>query len=446
MYILLIFLITILSALSALIFTFNSITAIFGSALIVSILIIITILFGRLKIRLLIVWNVAFFYIIGFEGLFHSNEMIMNYGSGVIAASKYLVVTFLVSNISCLTLHVLKKKRGKEQKIRDLYKKKEVYNSTLATYLLLTLSYLAYVYLNWDITLNAVLSGRVLDSYQGDFGFIAGIINSVCSTILPAVIAFTFKYIHNSKHYIIQSLIMSLPIIAILFIQGTRFTLLFSIAGLTLVLLGNIKINFKNACILIIVGVLLVFSSEIMLESRTKGIANFIESNEKSLLEDVKEVFYTREGVITANVWLIDYFNENPHLYGVSSSFLLFFWIPRVIWPDKPNMLGYWLIRESNATGFSEFHSVSYGFAGDAYADFGYVGGIIFSLLFGGFLFFLERINNKVSRSPFNIMFIAISFPFTFFALRSFQTASMSFIGMILFLMIFKLTLRIYKK
>jgi len=439
----LILLITLICSSSVLVFSFESVPLIFGTALVISITCIVVFLLNNLRIRLLIVWHVAFFYIIGFEGLLHSDELLLNYGLGIIKASQYLVFTFLITNVGYLFLFIIKKNKTISKEINSSKAITHIYYPTISTYILLILAYLVYLLLNLESTLIAISSGRIIEENEGNLGFIYSIVNSVCSTVLPAVIAFTFKYMHKYKHYIVMSIITSLPIILILFLQGTRFTLLFSIAGLTLVLLGNVKINIKNIIILLTVGILLIFSSEIMLESRGQGIASYLESSDKQLLESFQEVFYSREGVIKANTWLIEYYDENPHKYGLSSSFIFFFWIPRFIWPEKPTMLGHWLIREVQIGGYGEGHSVSYGFAGDAYADFGFVGGMFFSLILGGFFFILDRINKKIVRSQFNILYVAITIPFTFFALRSFQTAFMSLVGMALFLWIFKMTLKI---
>ena len=443
-----ILLITLISSLSALIFSFNSLPLIFGTTLFITFFSIATIVLNKFKFRLLIIWHVGFFYIIGFEGLLHSDELILNYGLGTVGASQYLVFTFLMSNVGYLILSVLKLKHNKtvNLKAENQNERMDIFIPSTFTYILIVVAYSVYLLINFEVTLIALMSGRVINNDVGNVGVLYSIVNSVCSTILPAILAFLFKYLRKSKHYIILSLLTSMPIILILFVQGTRYTILFSVAGLTLVLLGNVKIKMKNIILLVAVGILFLFLSEVMLESRGQGLVEYLDSEKEESTGEFIEMFYSREGVIKTNTWLIEYFDENPYKYGLSNSFILIFWIPRFIWPEKPTMLGHWLIREVQPSGYGAGHSVSYGFAGDAYVDFGLIGGAIFSLFLGAFLFFLDRTNNKVSKSEFNILFVAITIPFTFFAIRSFQTAFMNLVGMFLFLILFRMTLRIHTR
>ncbi|MGD6778425.1 O-antigen polymerase [Sutcliffiella horikoshii] len=427
---------------SAVVFLFDSIQVIFGIALVSIILTSFIILIFKLRIRLLLVWQVAFLYIIGFEGFLHHNEIVFNYGSGAIRASKYLVVTFLLTNIGYLLFFLLdNKKNGTKRK----YIYQESYKPTALSLILIVSTYLVYIFMNIDNTVSSIYGGRSAATLEGSLSFLHSATNNVISMILPAILAFTFRYIYNFKKYVLFSIVLSIPIILILFIQGTRFPLLFSIAGLLLVLLINVKIKLKNIIALTLVGLTLLFLSELMVASRGVGIVNYLNATGNDLQENVQGIFYSREGVIRTNTWMIEYFDENPHLYGASSSFVLFFWVPRVIWPEKPTMLGYWLIREINIGGFGEGHSVSFGFAGDAYADFGLLGGMIFSLLLGCVIYILERRNNKVLFSKYNILYIAITYPFIFFGMRSLQTSLINFIGMIFFLWIFRRTIKVDK-
>ena len=77
------------------------------------------------------------------------------------------------------------------------------------------------------------------------------------------------------------------------------------------------------------------------------------------------------EGLVR-NMAMIDLWTEtHSHTYGKSIGFLGIFWIPRVIWNDKPVQLDYCLIREYES-GFGGGHSTASSFCGELFMDFGY--------------------------------------------------------------------------
>ena len=147
--------------------------------------------------------------------------------------------------------------------------------------------------------------------------------------------------------------------------------------------------------------------------------------------------FGSNEGVVDMTALLIKHFNTNPHLYGESSSFLLYFWIPRSFWPNKPTMLGNWFIREYRS-GFSEGHSASFGFTGDLYADFGYFS-LFFIFILGILLKRAENFKDKaINSNNFNIILGAMLYPFVFFFVRSPVTSIITFLSIILYYKLFK--------
>ncbi len=444
MNILLIFQIIFLCSMSEILFLIDSIKLMYVVALITTLISASIQLFGRFKTRLLFIWEGAFLYIIGFEGLLHHNEILMKYGSSAIDASRYLVVTFFISIIGYLLGYTSYKKNNSSKKVLNESSCLVHYQHSAIMVLFLLTSYLIFIFLNYRSAISALYGGRSsVTRYSGELYFLIGAINSALTMTLPAVLAFSFKYVFKTKKYIFHSILFSIPIFAILFLIGTRFIFLFSFVGFAIVLLGEVRIRFKHIIVLLIIGFLLIYIGNIMRASRTVGFANYMENNNSFSKKNFLELLYTREGITVAVSMLIDYFRYNPYMHGASMAFVFIFWIPRSLWPNKPTMLGYWLIREMQLGGYGPGHSISFGFAGDAYADFGFIGGIIFSLVFGYLIQRLERQNNKVLVNEYDMLYIAMTYPFVFFAMRSLQTALISFIGMIVYLRIFKKTLKI---
>ena len=140
------------------------------------------------------------------------------------------------------------------------------------------------------------------------------------------------------------------------------------------------------------------------------------------------------EGVVEMTVLSDDYFSKHEYHYGRESGFILYFWIPRFIWPSKPTQLDHWLIREYMVV--SENHSSASGFTGELKADFG-----LFSLIFVFFIgYILKRLDDYVkmylsySDRSFNTVIASSIIPYVFFFVRSPLTSSYSFLfGIALF-------------
>ncbi len=241
------------------------------------------------------------------------------------------------------------------------------------------------------------------------------------SYVLPGLIGFYYK---EKKVGWVWSLLFASPVFIILTLCGTRFPLLFS--GMSWIIgSGLVKFyNVKRRDILLLVALVLVlfFVSSIMLKNRVSGF----DSNDTEKIIDTqgytvsqKIVSYgSAEGIVSANVWLHDYCRKNGYTYGKQSAFVFYWWIPRKIWPNKPEMTGGWLPHLYG--NFGEGHSSSVGLWGELYVDFGYFS-FLFLFLFGGILRrmnsyckFLQQNSNNV-----NILIAPILVSYAFFAVRS---------------------------
>jgi hypothetical protein len=138
------------------------------------------------------------------------------------------------------------------------------------------------------------------------------------------------------------------------------------------------------------------------------------------------------EGVVDMTALSMTYFESNPHTYGKSIAFLTYFWVPRTIWPDKPTMIGHWLIRKYRS-GFSEGHSASFGFTGELYADFGYFS-LIFVLVIGLALKWADyfRAYHLSKQQSYDKILVGMLFSYVFFFIRSPITSTMTFLSILL--------------
>jgi oligosaccharide repeat unit polymerase len=346
----------------------------------------------------------------------------------MLSAAKYLMISNNLVNIGYLSnsKHLNQKSKGKP---------KEVRGSNLITLVLLFLvSY--FFFKRFSGAFTALAYGRDTSSGPGGGSLIGYLTNSI-GYVLPAIIVYYFSHIKQKKIWI--PLIISLPIFIILFMGGTRFPLLFSLLGFAIVAQEkySTRLTIKNYIIISVIGIGLLYSTKLMKTFRSTGAAESgftIQSNKNkndNLAVYISREFMSPEGVADMTALMFKHFEKNEHLYGASSSFILYFWIPRSFWPEKPTMLGYWFIRQYR-DGFGDGHSASFGFTGDLYADFG-----LFSLIIVFFLGRLLKITDNYRRRAFNsggynTILGAMFYPFVFFFVRSPITSSMTFIGILL--------------
>jgi oligosaccharide repeat unit polymerase len=314
-------------------------------------------------------------------------------------------------------------------------------------------SIFAYFLYNLSHATIAYLYGRNYsdDIYEGNIMF--DTFFDALGLILPSIIAFYFIVIKGKRNLFLP-FILSTPIFVILFMNGTRYHLLFSFLGFIIIIKNSYdSIKKRDLIILILLPVLLFLSSNLMIQYRALGKLGTNPSEINILPENITEhnsfaktiaSIMSPEGVISRNAMMFQYFESNNHLYGKSTSFIFYFWVPRSIWPSKPHMLEYWLIREYGITGFSEGHSVSFGFPGNFYADFGYIGALIACLLLGIGIKRLETFDIYLRKSnQYSSVLVAMLYPYIFFVVRDPITSSITFI---LILIVYTLFGLLFKK
>ncbi len=381
------------------------------------------------EINLIHVWCIGFIYIILSE-VFIIFELQKNPYS--LLALKYLIIA---NNI--ILIGYSSKKGIKMENVRI---KLSNYKAKRGGGIILIMLVLFYVSMSWQAAILSFTLGR--DSGSEGENFILSSILNAMGFILPSVILFYFYYI--KKKSLLYSFIISIPIFIILFMGGSRFPLLFSFVSffITYKSLNPNRISVKQIALLFSASIILLSSSLAMKEFRT---GNQFDDNYKESKVESKDFptyisqYLSNEGVIDMTSLMIKHFDSNEHLYGASSSFILYFWVPRSIWKEKPTMLGYWFIRKYRS-GFGDGHSASFGFTGDLFADFGYFS-LFFIFFIGRFIKIAENFNENALKSKnYKVIIGAMLFPYIFFFVRSPITASMTFLGIIFFFYFFKKT------
>lgn len=291
-----------------------------------------------------------------------------------------------------------------------------------------------FIYEKNRIAMINYYEGRSLSSAQGATSLLKSLTDAL-GLLLPALIAYYIKYIR--KWPVIVSVAIVFPIFLLQLFLSTRYKFLFSVLPFLVITdIFNVKYKGKKNFVLLAVCFLLfILLSSYIKNNRAAGFEN-VEESFFALDNDVSETdkFTVKfaaqmspEGVVRMARYADKYFSDHDLHQGKETAFIFYFWIPRSVWPDKPVLLDYWLIREFNPYVSDSFSSAS-GFIGELRADFGW-GCLFFIFLFGMLLRRLDSYCNAVfseKKGSFEIVLAAILFPWIFFFVRSPITSTMA--------------------
>jgi hypothetical protein len=169
-----------------------------------------------------------------------------------------------------------------------------------------------------------------------------------------------------------------------------------------------------------------------MLRFRAAGLRG--QTEDRLLLSFLAIDTDRNEGVVRTVAQMISLFNVEQFRNGRTMVESALFWVPRALWPDKPPLMGWWLPRElMGSSGFGAGHSVSTGYVGEGYADFGLAGAYLWAMLIGVVVGFLARFTvAAASRSAGWSVLGALAYPAIFFAVRSPVTTAIVMSGTVL--------------
>lgn len=294
--------------------------------------------------------------------------------------------------------------------------------------------YIYYILTKYVETLNVFFSGRNYGSGSAlGGGTLLGSLTTSVGMMLPALIGYYYSKIKQSSIW--PSLFLSFPIFLILLITTSRFKLLFSVLPYLIVtgildlknssIKKNVLLAFSAVTIIVITGFFKSNRNVAIIEVDASEILRAQDYTGGDLFETAAYQM-SPEGVVKMAAVADAYFSTHDLHYGKECSFLLYFWVPRSWWSDKPTMLDNWLIREYE--NVSEGYSSASGFIGELRADFGWLC-LLFMLLFGMLVRRLDGYTKIIIFSrpqSYNLVLISMLYPWIFFFVRSPLTATMA--------------------
>lgn len=387
--------------------------------------------FYRKAIRLDTIWIVGFVFIVLSEMLLLPNE------PSLIRSSKYIIIgcnlLLIGYNVNFNPKQLLVEKREYVIRSRGFF------------FFILIVLYALYLIQGIPYAIISLRYGRYAAKMMTSSTLFSSFIGNL-SYLLPAFFAFYYK---EKKHGLLLSLLWSIPVFVVLICIGSRFPFLFSVCGFVISrgVLSMYTFKMRDIKVVIII-ILIVFGvSNFMKQMRTHGLQEMESENKEYNVGYLSQKAATKmspEGVIYMNAILHDHCKAHGYLYGKNSSFIFYFWIPRSLWKNKPEMLGKWLPNKYQ--NVSEGHSASVGIWGELYVDFGYLSLLVIFVL-GILLKKLDSICQYISLykgGSISIIFVSLVFPYVFFSARSPIT---SFIVTIISLSIFVLIRKVaFKK
>jgi len=171
---------------------------------------------------------------------------------------------------------------------------------------------------------------------------------------------------------------------------------------------GHVKYIFSYRIIPLLLIVMLfssVFSS--LQSNRSNFISVFNEENNQGGANDNSSALLDRSANVAQITNIVNLVKQNGFYNGRASAPILTALIPRALWPDKPLIqLGTWFALEIGAAYKAENgrvnNSINMTVAGELYLDFGWIGVVVGSFLFGAFIALLWN-STKFYSSEYNI-------------------------------------------
>lgn len=242
-------------------------------------------------------------------------------------------------------------------------------------------------------------------------------------TAFPIVAAFLLKRYKFPVVLVWWIFFCSLLAFWAIFAHGSRFPLGFQIVGVAFFLTKGFKMSLREVLGALLIATFLLSGAAAMRATRSMGIGNA----DSALISEVisePENYLSSEGILFVNALIHSGRAYSPANRAPDNLFLIYWWMPRSWWPEKPGMAGYWVIRELSGGVKSSRHSVSGGFGMPALLDFGPIAGSFFCIVYGSWIAAFEAYVRRHlhMRSPGSIL-AALFYFGVFFMMRSLQTS-----------------------
>jgi len=213
---------------------------------------------------------------------------------------------------------------------------------------------------------------------------------------------------------------------AVLYLVGTRFFLGFFVSSVVFYVTRFMEpLSRRRLAILCVMVVALAAAQGTMRFVRGAGIAGANSDRVTSSLTQAG-TYLSSEGMLRVHAWVHEKQVYADSGHAAEHAFLLYWWVPRALWPSKPTMDGYWLAHEVMADGdVGAGHSVAGGFALPSLLDFGPHLGVLVCFVYGLGLWALELFMTRHRAPSDSASVFSALLPFAiFFAMRSPQTST----------------------
>lgn len=285
----------------------------------------------------------------------------------------------------------------------------------------------------------ATLFPSLLGAFLGHIAMAGGI-------LLPAAIAYHFRFHTKTRSSVFQAVAWSSPALFLLASTGTRARLTVGLLGLLVSCVAGKPRHYKHIAVFTAVAFASVSVGLVMLQSRGSG---WKDANASQLTAYTKIPEYFNERTVLAVAKLSDLYATRPREPGRHTSFYLVFWVPRMLWPEKPVGIQnwWWKVYEPHVRRRSS-HSAATSFVGPFFADFG-TSGACMALFLAGLGFglldhlFVNGFNNPGgSLTPF----ICMLFPLSMFLPRQIGTAWFWGVYMLVITVVLVILERLFRK
>lgn len=236
-----------------------------------------------------------------------------------------------------------------------------------------------------------------------------------------SVIASIYTFYYVKKSYIVKCILLCAALISAFPLGIPRFAAAALYLPLLILLFPQLSKG-RNFSFLLLFGIVYVFPI----------INQFRWYKEGKMLQSGVDFSFFFEGHFDSYQSFLMIVSENFVTYGHQLLGVLFFYIPRGLWSDKPIGSGGVIAKEFNLS----WHNISANFFAEGYINFGLIGCYLFAFLLA---FLMAKYDNKMwySRDQINGIdffrpFYLILIGFLFFILRGDLMSSVSFLISIL--------------